>query len=75
LLSPQGQLAPLVMAQYVPQYLWDSLPPEQLETWIKAHVPAQMADNVAKGMEAARFKVSEKQMLVAAADEYLAKGK
>jgi aminopeptidase N len=75
LLSPQGQLAPLVMAQYIPQYLWDSVPPDQLETWIKAHVPAQMADNVAKGMEAVRFKVSEKQMLVAAADGYLAKAK
>jgi hypothetical protein len=30
---------------------------------------------VAKGMEAVRFKVSEKQMLVAAADGYLAKAK
>jgi aminopeptidase N len=73
LLAPFGHLAPLVTAQYIPQYLWNCLPPDQLEAWLKAHVPAQMSDNVAKGMEAARFKASEKQMLVAAADAYLAK--
>ncbi len=75
LLSPFGQLAPLAMAQIVPQYLWDGLPPDQLEVWIKARVPAQMSDNVAKGMDGARFKLAEKQSLVAAADAYLAKPK
>jgi hypothetical protein len=63
------------MSQMVPQYLWDSLPPDQLEAWIKVRVPAQMSDNVAKGMDAARFKLAEKQSLVAAADAYLAKPK
>jgi aminopeptidase N len=75
LLSSFGQLAPLVIAQSVPQFLWDSLPPDQLEAWVKAHVPAQMSDNVAKGMEICRFKVSEKRLLVTAADAYLAKAK
>jgi aminopeptidase N len=75
LLSPFGQLAPLAMSQMIPQVLWDSLPPEQLEAWIKARVPAQMSDNVAKGMDGVRFRLAEKQSLVAAADAYLAKPK
>jgi aminopeptidase N len=75
LLSPFGQLVPLAMSQMIPQYLWDGLPPDQLEVWIKARVPAQMSDNVAKGMDGARFKLAEKQSLVAAADAYLAERK
>jgi hypothetical protein len=65
-------LAPLFLAQYVPEYFWSSLPLDQLEAWLKAHVPAGMEDNIAKGMQAARFKVSQKQALVPAADDYLA---
>jgi hypothetical protein len=68
-------LAPLAMSQMIPQFLWDSLPPDQLEAWIKARVPAQMSDNVAKGMDGVRFRLAEKQSLVAAADAYLAKPK
>jgi aminopeptidase N len=75
LVAPFGHLAPLVIAQYIPQYLWNSLPPDELEAWLKAHEPPQMADNVAKGMEAARFKVSEKQMLVSEANAYLSQAK
>jgi aminopeptidase N len=75
LMSTFGQLAPLAMAQFIPLYFWDSLPPDELQAWLKAQVPAGMSDSIAKGMEAARFKVSEKQMLVAAADAYLAKPK
>ena len=75
LVAPFGHLAPLVIAQYIPQYLWNSLPPDELEAWLKVHEPPQMADNVAKGMEAARFKVSEKQMLVSEANAYLFQAK
>ena len=71
LLKPLSTLAPLVIAQYAPEKYWDALPVDQLEAWTKAHVPAEMSDNVARGMESARFKVSEKQMLVPAADAYV----
>jgi hypothetical protein len=72
LFSSLGNLEPLFIAQYVPQYLWNSLPLDQLEAWIKAHSPTEMSSNIAKGMEGARFKVAEKRRLVPAADAYLA---
>ena len=71
LLSPNPKYAPLITAQYVPVYFWDSVPLDQLESWVRAHVPEQMAPNVARGMETARFKLSEKEALVAAADAYV----
>jgi aminopeptidase N len=72
LLAPFGSLAPLVEAQYVPQIFWDSMPPEQMEAWLRAHVPAEMGPQIAKGMEGARFQVAEKAELVPAAEAYLA---
>lgn len=72
LLKPVSMLAPLIVAQYAPALYWDVLPVDQLEAWIKAHVPAEMSDNVARGMESARFKVAEKAALVPAADAYTA---
>jgi aminopeptidase N len=72
LLAPQGNLAPLILAQYVPRFFWNSQPLDQLESWLKAHVPPAMTDNIAKGMQSARFKVTEKEALVPAADSYLA---
>ncbi len=72
LMSPFGHLAPLFEAQYVPQIFWDSLPPDQLEVWLKAHIPAEMRAQIDQGMESARFRVAQKQLLVPAADAYLA---
>jgi len=72
LLSPFGSLAPLIEAQYVPQIFWDSLPPDQMEAWLKAHVPAEMGPQIAKGMEGARFQVAQKAQLVPEAQSYLA---
>jgi aminopeptidase N len=71
LLAPNPKYAPLITAQYVPVYFWDSVPLEQLESWVRAHVPEQMSPNVARGMEAARFKLSEKNALISAADAYV----
>ena len=71
LMAPFPSFAPLMIAQYVPTAFWDSLPPDQLETWVRAHVPAEMSVNVDRGMESVHFKLSEKQALVAAADQYL----
>jgi aminopeptidase N len=72
LLAPFGALAPLVEAQYVPQIFWDSLPPDQMQAWLEARVPAAMRPQMQKGMEGARFQVAEKAQLVPEADAYLA---
>jgi hypothetical protein len=71
LLSPNGAFAALTLTQEVPELFWNSLPPEQMEAWLTAHVPAQMAPNIEHGMEAVRLKLLEKARLVAAADAYL----
>ena len=71
LLQSSGNLEPLMLAQYVPQTFWNSLPLDQLKTWILAHVPKEMAPNVQKGMDGAKFKVDTKQALVPAADAYV----
>jgi aminopeptidase N len=71
LLSPNPKYAPLITAQYVPAWFWDAVPPDQLEAWVRAHVPGQMAPNVARGMETARFRLSEKDALLAEADDWL----
>jgi aminopeptidase N len=68
LLAPNPKYAPLISAQYVPAWFWDAVPLEQLEAWVRSHVPEQMAPNIARGMETARFKLSEKRTLLAAAD-------
>jgi aminopeptidase N len=72
LMAPQGRYAPLILAQYSPEIFWDAAPLEQVEGWVKAHVPAQMADNIARGMESARVKVAEKVALAQAVDRFLA---
>ncbi|HEX8787849.1 MAG TPA: M1 family aminopeptidase, partial [Telluria sp.] len=72
LMSPFGNMAPLFEAEFVPQFFWNSLPPDKMEAWIRAHVPAEMNDYIEKGMEGARFQYSQKQELVPAADAYLA---
>ncbi|GAC1451217.1 MAG: M1 family metallopeptidase [Steroidobacteraceae bacterium] len=72
LLSPFGDLAPLVEAQFIPQLFWNSVSLDEMESWIKAHVPAEMGPQILKGMESARFQYTQKQALVPAADAYLA---
>jgi aminopeptidase N len=68
LLSPNPKYAPLITAQYVPAWFWDAVPLDQLEAWVRAQLPEQMAPNIARGMETARFRLSEKYALLAEAD-------
>lgn len=72
LMSPMGTFVPLYTAQYVPTWFWNALPPEQLEAWIRSRVPPELLPALARGMQAARFRVREKAELVSAADAYLA---
>jgi aminopeptidase N len=61
----------IILTQYVPTWIWDAVPPDELESWIKAHVPAELAEKVAPGMQRARFMLSEKEALRPAADAFL----
>ena len=75
LLQPHQPFGPLILAQFSPELFWDALPPDELEAWIKARVPAEMSTSLARGMEGARFRLAQKTALVKAADEYLGGGK
>lgn len=71
LLAPFAGDGPLIIAQYVPQLFWEGAPLAELESWIRAHVPAEMSSFIDRGMEKARFELDKKQALVAATDSYL----
>ena len=53
---------------------WEGAPPEQIETWAKAHMPAEMSDSLARGMESARFNLAEKVSIAQAAEQFLSAG-
>jgi aminopeptidase N len=72
LYEPWGEEAPMILAQQAPQTFWNSLPLDQLQGWLKAHVPAGMDADIEKGMQSARLKVSEREALVPAAGAFLA---
>jgi len=72
LLAPYVSIAPLLVSQVLPQVYWREVPLEQIEGWIREHVPADLSTQVAHGMDNARFRVSERDALVPAADRSLA---
>jgi hypothetical protein len=71
-MASRPQIRSLVLAQYIPETMWNALPLDDLEAWLKARVPPEMAPNLSRGMQAARFKLGERTQMVAAADAYLA---
>jgi aminopeptidase N len=71
LLAPFPKYAPLIIAQ-VPEFLWDGAPLGEIESWVRAHLPAEMSAHVERGMETARARRAEKQLLLREADAYLA---
>ena len=72
LIAPFPGLATLILSQSCPEAFWDSAPLDEIEAWIRAHVPAEMSDNVARGMDTARFKLEQKKALAQAADAFVA---
>jgi aminopeptidase N len=72
LLAPHQPSGPAFIAQYSPEMFWRSVPLDQLESWVKAHLPEEMAADAARGMETARFKAAERTVLIQAADQFVA---
>ncbi|MDB6083015.1 MAG: aminopeptidase [Gammaproteobacteria bacterium] len=71
LLQPYVMDAPLIIAQYLPESFWSGVPTAELESWVRSHVPKEMASSVDRGMETVRFRLAEKERLVKAADSGL----
>jgi aminopeptidase N len=71
LTKAQTTFAPLLIAQYVPQMYWSGVPLTEVESFVRAHVPAEMSDVVDRGMESAHFQLTRKTLLVREADSYV----
>ena len=69
-LQPEGTS---MLPQFIPEIFWNSVPLDQIESWLKAHTPAELAPFVARGMEAAQINLAEKNVLTTATDAYLTK--
>ena len=69
LLVSQGAFEPMMEAQFVPQILWNAAPLDQIETWARGKVPAEMAPVLARGMASAKLRVTERDLLVREADK------
>ncbi|HWZ62503.1 MAG TPA: M1 family aminopeptidase [Steroidobacteraceae bacterium] len=72
LLAPYPKYAPLITSQDVPEVFWDAADPHEVETWVRARLPAEMTANIARGMEAARVRRAERIAMVPAADAWVA---
>ena len=58
-------------AQYIPQVFWSALPLDDLDSWLRAHVPAEFYGQLDHGMERARVRLDQRARLVPAADAFL----
>jgi aminopeptidase N len=71
LLSPFTRYVPLISAQQVPTWYWNGVPIPEIEAWVRAQVPAEMSLNIERGLETARFRLSERERLLPAADAFV----
>ena len=68
LTAPNEESRPNVFAKTTPDVYWNSVPLDDMASWIASHVKPGMMQNVNSNMDNARFKLKEKTMLVEAAD-------
>lgn len=71
LLEPFARYVPLISAQQVPAWYWSGVPISDIEDWVRAQVPADMAANMERGLQTARFRLSERERLPPAADAFI----
>ncbi|HEV2286739.1 MAG TPA: M1 family metallopeptidase [Steroidobacteraceae bacterium] len=72
LLAPFPKYAPLIVAEQVPEVYWEGAPPQELESWVRARLPAEMAPNIARGMESLNEQRTEQAALVPVLDAWVA---
>jgi aminopeptidase N len=71
LIAPMMPEGTTMMTQITPDIFWNSVPLDQIESWMKSKVPAELAPFIARGMEGAHTKLAEKTLLTNATDAYL----
>jgi aminopeptidase N len=64
-------IAPLLIAQTLPQVYWSGIPLQDVESFVRSHVPKEMGEVVDRGMESARYQLTRKSLLVREADGFV----
>jgi len=59
-------------AQYVPQAFWSALPLAEMDSWLRARIPAEFSGQLDHGMERARLRLRQRERLIPAADAVVA---
>jgi len=70
--TPYGSFGPELFAKYTPQIFRRGAPLDQIQAYVKAHVPPEIDAVLARSMETARFDQASSQRLLASADAYIA---
>jgi aminopeptidase N len=71
LIAPMMPEGTMMMTQITPDVFWNSIAPDQIETFMHAHAPQDLNPFIARGMEVAHNRLSEKTVLTTATDAYL----
>jgi aminopeptidase N len=72
LLAPFPKYAPLITAEQIPEHYWEGAPAQEVEAWVRARLPAEMAPNIARGMESLKEQRAAQAALVPAVDVWVA---
>ena len=71
LLAYIPMFASLTIAHTTPLIFWSGIPLQELEAYMRAHVPANMAPEVERGMQAAKVRLRRREILVRETDAWL----
>jgi len=66
-----GPEAPVILAQSIPQVYWRAAPLPEIDAWLGARVPKELATAREHYMDQARLRVAERTALLPAADRYV----
>jgi aminopeptidase N len=73
LLAPFPKYAPLITSEQIPDVYWEGAAPQEIETWVRGRLPAEMAPNIARGMESLNEQRTEQAALTSAVDAWVAR--
>jgi aminopeptidase N len=71
LFAQYGPEGPVILAQTIPQVYWRAAPLSEIDAWLGAHLPKELATAREHSMEQARLRVAERTALLPAADRYV----
>jgi aminopeptidase N len=71
LLAYIPMFASLTIAHTTPLIFWSGIAPQELEAYMRAHVPANMAPEVERGLQSGRVRLRRREILVSETDAWL----